>query len=126
MNTATPTPSPNMDASSQAWERTYATWTHLTMLAMLFLGIPVVGALIMWIIKKDQSAFINDQGKEATNFQISCFIYMIASGLLAMVVVGFFLFPAVWIFAIVCSILASLAAGRGELYRYPMCIRLIK
>lgn len=83
-------------------------------------------ALIIWLLKKDDSPLINDQGKEALNFQISVCIYMIASWLLAFVLIGFFLAPAVLIFDLVMIIMATVKASQHEKYRYPLCIRLLK
>ena len=83
-------------------------------------------ALIIWLLKKDDSPLINDQGKEALNFQISISIYAIASWILIFVFIGFLLFPAVLIFDLVMIIMAAVKASKHEKYRYPLCIRLLK
>jgi uncharacterized Tic20 family protein len=85
-----------------------------------------LGPLIIWLIKKDQSAFVNDQGKEALNFQITFIIAYIACALLMFVVIGCFLLPVVIICNIVFCILGAMAANKGTAYRYPFAIRLIK
>ena len=100
---------------------------HLSGLALLT-GIPfanVIGALVVWLIKKDEMPFVDDQGKEALNFQISVSIYAIVSAVLIFVLIGIVLLPAVLIFALVMIIIASLKANQGEAYRYPLCIRFI-
>ncbi len=86
----------------------------------------VVGPLVMWLIKKDQMPFVDDQGKEAVNFQISMVIYGVAALALCLVLIGFFLLPVVAIIDIVFVIIATIKASEGEAYRYPLTIRLIK
>ena len=100
------------------------------MLAMLchLLGLFTcfIGPLIIWLIKKDEDPFIDNQGKEALNFQITVTIASIVSGLLTVVCVGFFLGLAVGICDLVFCIVASVKANSGEAYRYPVSIRFIK
>jgi len=86
----------------------------------------VIGPLIVWQIKKDLHQFVDQQGKEALNFQISMLIYGIIAGLLCFVCIGMFLLPAVAIVDIVFLIIAAIKATNGEAYRYPLSIRFIK
>jgi len=85
-----------------------------------------IGPLIIWAIKKDQSPFVNDQGKEALNFQITLFLAYFIGGITACVFVGFFIILIAWVCALVFGIMGAIAANRGEAYRYPFAIRLIK
>lgn len=85
-----------------------------------------VGPLILWLIKKDEDKFVDDQGKEALNFQITVILASIASGILSLVCIGFLIGIAVGIGDIVFCILASVAASKGENYRYPVSLRLVK
>ena len=96
------------------------------MLCHLLGLIGFIGPLIIWLIKKDDDEFINDQGKEALNWQISVVIYMVAAWLLCFVFIGFLLLPAVGILNLVFIIIATIKANDGVKYRYPICIRLIK
>lgn len=100
------------------------TWAMLCHLLAIFAGF--LAPLIIWLIKKDEDPFIDNQGKEALNFQITVAIAMVVSWLLLFVVIGCFLMPAVWIVDIVFCILATIKANSGELYRYPISIRFIK
>jgi len=102
-------------------ERTLAMLCHLLALFTGFLG-----PLIIWLIKKDEMPFVDDQGKESLNFQITMLIAWTVSGLLACVFIGFVLLPIVMVVDIVFVILASIKASGGEAYRYPVCLRLIK
>lgn len=85
-----------------------------------------LGPLILWILKKDQDAFIDEQGKEALNFQITVLIASLVAGITAVLCVGVILAVAVGIADIVFSIMACVAASKGEHYRYPASIRLVK
>lgn len=86
----------------------------------------VLGPLVVWLIKKDQYPFVDEQGKESLNFQISMLVYMLASIPLIFVFVGFFLVVGLAVIDLVFVILATVAASRGESYRYPLTIRFIK
>ncbi|MCP4611665.1 MAG: DUF4870 domain-containing protein [Planctomycetes bacterium] len=101
---------------------------HLAALAGIVVPVVgcVVGPLIIWQIKKDEFSFVNDQGKEAVNFQITILIYLIVSGLLTFLCIGFVLLPAVGIFDFVFMLIAAVKANDGEHYRYPLTIRFIK
>lgn len=105
----------------------------MAMLAHL-LGIVTgfLGALIIWLVKKDVSPFVDDQGKEALNFQIAVLIVMVALGVFSVVTFGigallaFPLMMVVGVANLVFCILAGVAANNGQHYRYPVTIRLIK
>jgi uncharacterized Tic20 family protein len=119
---------PMFETNLQPWERTYTTFLHMTALTGLF-GLPVIGALIMWVIKKDASAYVADHGKEAMNFQLSLVIYWVVGFLLALTGIGACvggpLIVATYILGIVGMVLAAVAANQGRYYRYPMCLRMI-
>ena len=99
---------------------------NLAMVCHLLGLVGFIGPLIIWLIKKDESPVVDDQGKESLNFQITILLASLASGLLACFIIGFFLAVAVAIYDIVYIIIAAMRAGKGELYRYPICLRLIK
>lgn len=100
---------------------------NIAMLAHL-LGIftGFVGALIIWLIKKDDSAFVGEQAAEALNFQITVAIAFFAAGALAFVLIGFLLMPAIVLFNFIFCILGALAASKGQSYRYPLTLRLVR
>jgi len=110
--------------------RMWAMFCHLGGLAALLPILPLVGGiiapLIIWQIKKDEFPFVDEQGKEAVNFQISILIYELVAGLLIFACVGAFLLPAVIIFDVVFLVIAAIKANNGYHYRYPLCIRFIK
>jgi uncharacterized Tic20 family protein len=102
-------------------DKTMAMLCHLLGLLTSF-----IGPLIIWLIKKDQSAYVNEQGKEALNFQITVAIAMVVASFSVAICIGFALVPAVGIADLVLCIMACIAANKGEPYRYPFCLRLIK
>ena len=108
--------------------RMWAMFAHLSALSGLVLaGIGfVIGPLVIWLMKKEEFPFVEEQGKEALNFQISMFIYGVIAGLLCFVCIGFVLAPLVGITDIVLLIIAAIKANNGEHYRYPLTIRFIK
>jgi len=90
------------------------------------LGGNIIVPLILWLIKKDQSPFVDYHGKEALNFNISIAIYYIIAGLLVLVLIGFVLLAAVFVIHVVFIIIAAIRASNGEYYRYPLTIRFVK
>ena len=86
----------------------------------------VIGPLVVWQLKKDLHPFVDEQGKEALNLQITYSVAMMVCGLLAWVLIGFPLMLLVGVAALVLTIIAGIKANAGEAYRYPLCWRLIK
>jgi uncharacterized Tic20 family protein len=86
----------------------------------------IIGPLIIWLIKKDESAFVDDQGKESLNFQITVTIAILVCIPLMLVLIGIILMPVIAIAALILVIVATVSAAGGTAYRYPMTIRLIK
>lgn len=103
---------------------------HLLALAVFILPSfgNIIGPLIIWLIKKDESAFVDKNGKESLNFQISVTIYMIAAVILTVLSLGIlFLLPvAVSIVWLVYVVIATVKVSNGEDYSYPLTIRFIK
>jgi len=108
--------------------RTWAMGCHLLGLAGIVVPVigNIVGPLVMWQIKKDDYPFVDEQGKEALNFQISMSIYGIISAILLLACIGAFLLPAVYIVDLVFLLIAAIKANNGKHYRYPLTIRFIK
>jgi uncharacterized Tic20 family protein len=109
-------------------EHTWALFAHLSAL-LVYLGIPfglIVGPLIIWLIKRNEMPFVDDQGKEAVNFNISVLIYLVVAGLSLLVLIGFLLVPVVVIGHIILTVMATIEASKGHPYRYPLTIRFIK
>jgi uncharacterized Tic20 family protein len=93
----------------------------------------IFGPLIVWLMKRSESAGIDAHGKESLNFQISWTIYGIVLGIITailwIILVGILLVPVLfigWVVWVVLTIIASVKASNGVLYRYPLTIRFLK
>lgn len=108
--------------------RMWAMICHLSGLAGIILPASgnIVAPLIIWQIKKDNNPFIDEQGKEAVNFQISMSIYLLASIILSCICIGVPLIIATIIVFFVFMLIAAVKANNGFHYRYPLTIRFIK
>lgn len=114
-------------SSGSSDERMWAMLCHLSAFAGYLVPFGnILGPLVIWLIKKDQYALVDDQGKEALNFQISIMIWAAVAAVLCFVIIGIPLLIAVVIFSIVMTIIAAIKANGGESYRYPLTIRLIQ
>jgi uncharacterized protein len=127
-----------IDPAAAEWERKYASWIHLAGLiggivaafsSGISLPVVLVVVIVMWLSRRDESVFIDDHGREAVNFQISLLLYALILFPIAVVLtcgIGFILIIPIAILAIVGTASASSAAKRGEYFRYPATIRLLR
>jgi uncharacterized protein len=133
------TPSTTASGAISAEERQWAMFAHLSALVggILTSGWAgsigcFIGPLIIWLLKKDTMPFVNDQGKEALNFNITVGIAFLALLILSIVTLGIGLVLTVplWIIIgiawLVLTIIAAIKANEGTAYRYPVSLRLIK
>ena len=122
-----------------AEERQWAMFAHLSALVggILTTGWAgslgcFIGPLIIWLAKKDSMPFVDDQGKEALNFNITVGIVFLALAVLSILTLGIGLVIAVpaWVIIgvawLILSIIAAIKANDGIAYRYPFTLRLIK
>jgi uncharacterized Tic20 family protein len=86
----------------------------------------VVAPLILWLVKRSESPFLDRVGKEVVNFQISYTIYVAIAGLLCFVLIGFLILPVIFILWVVFMVIAAVKTGNGEGYQYPFTIRLLQ
>jgi hypothetical protein len=108
-------------------ERTWAMAAHISAVAgFVFPFGNVIGPLLIWILKKEEFPFVDDQGKEALNFQISITIYILISVVLIFILIGIPALIIIAIFALIMTIIGAINAYDGKKYRYPLTIRLIK
>ena len=119
---------PPMEITPSKDERTWAMLCHFSAL-LIFVGIPfsnILAPLIIWLIKKEEMPFVEDQGKEVLNFQISMTIYLLISGILCFILIGIPFVIGLGIFNVIITIIAAISANDGKYYRYPINLRLIK
>ena len=126
-------PNPTMNPSevpTQEWERSHALWTQLTLVLALAPGVghllAIGSTLVLWLMKRDQSAFVDDHGREVLNFQISFLIYGLLCIPLMFILIGIPLIIVLYVVSVIALIRGAGAAHRGELFRYPMCLRFVR
>ncbi len=108
-------------------ERKWGMMCHLSAFAFFIFPFGhILGPLVIWLLKKDEIGFVDEQGKEALNFQISITIYSIISALLIIVLIGIALLAALVILDGVLIIIAGIKASEGVSYRYPFSMRVLK
>ena len=116
-----PVPTPSQEA------RQWAMFCHFAaFLGLVFPFGNLLGPLIIWQIKKDLDPFVDAQGKEALNFQITVGIIYVICGATSCFVIPIFIMMGVGIAALVLAIMAAVKANDGVTYRYPFTLRLIK
>jgi len=109
-------------------ERTWGMIAHLSAFAFFIvppIGI-ILGPLIVWLVKRDQTVFVATQAKEALNFNISVVIGAVVCWILLFVLIGFLLFVALGISWLALTIIAAIKASEGVAYRYPVSLRLVR
>jgi uncharacterized Tic20 family protein len=108
-------------------ERNWGMLAHLSAFAFFICPFGnVLGPLIVWLVKRDQSQFVADQGREALNFNISVLLAGLACGILVLVFIGILLGVVLFVFWLVMTIVAGIKASEGVPYRYPFTLRLVK
>ena len=120
IDTASVPPTPPAGVSQE--DKTLAMLTHLSGIILSFI-VP----LIIWLTNKDKTdkGFLNDQAKEALNFQITLLIVYVVGTVLTVILIGALINLVAWLACIILSILAALKANEGVAYRYPFALRLI-
>lgn len=113
-HTATPYPTATQD------DKTLGIVMHV----LCLVGFPILGPLIVWLIKKDDSAYLNAQGRELLNFQISYLIYALVSIPLCAILIGFVTLFLVGVASFVLTIIGIISAAEGKVFRFPLTIRM--
>ncbi len=127
METSYPTPPP-LPVAVVTNVRSWNALCHASALLGVFLHFPghLLGPLIVWLAKRDDSAEIDAHGKEALNFQISMLIYNVVAAVFCLILIGFVFLAVLWVLNAVFVIIAAIQASDGKFYRYPMTIRFIQ
>lgn len=128
MNESKPAAAPLSGASPTQDERTWGMIAHLS--AFAFFVFPVGGnilaPLIIWLTRRDTSAYVELEAREALNFNISVGLGWLVCGPLTLVLVGIPLLAALFLYWLVMTIVAAVKASEGVSYRYPFSLRLVK
>jgi len=107
-------------------ERTWGMFCHLGAFAGYVVPFGnIIGPLIIWLLKREDSSFVDAQGRESLNFQISFTIYFVVAILLVFVFVGIILIPLLILLQFIFVIVAALKAQDGGVYHYPLSFRFV-
>jgi uncharacterized protein len=108
-------------------ERNWSMLCHLSSFAGFFFPFGgVLGPLICWLSRKDDSQWVNVNGRNSLNFQLSILLYMVLAIPLCFIIVGFPIIFVLGTLKVICVIIASIKASKGELFRYPLVIPFIQ
>ena len=108
-------------------ERTWGMVAHLAALAFFILPFGnILGPLVVWLAKRDHSAFVALHAKEALNFNITFLIGALVCGVLLVFSIGILFGAVLFVFWLVMTIIAALKANEGVAYRYPFTVRFVK
>jgi uncharacterized protein len=117
MNTPPPLSPPSISSNDRLW-------IILSHISVVF-GAGLVLPLIVYLWKKPESTVVADHAKEALNFHLSLFIYSLACIPLVFIFIGIPLLILLGLFSLIMSIIGTIKASDGNLYRYPLTIRFI-
>jgi uncharacterized Tic20 family protein len=111
-------------------ERNWAMFCHLSAFAgFIVFFIPfagIVATLICWLSRRDESTWVNENGKASLNFQLSILLYLILAIPLCFILIGIPIILIIGTLKIVCIIIASVKASKGEEFKYPLAIPFIQ
>ncbi len=108
-------------------ERDWAMFCHLSAFAGYFFPFGgIIGPIICWISRKDESEWVNANGKSSLNFQISILLYTVLAIPLCLIIVGIPILLALVVLEFICVIIASIKAAKGEVFKYPLSIPFIQ
>ena len=108
-------------------EKTWAMLCHFSTFSGMIIPFGnILAPLIIWLIKKDEMPFVNNQGKQVLNFQISFIIYIVLSIFLIILLIGIPILIGLFLFNFICTIIGAIKANDGKLFIYPLAIQFIK
>jgi uncharacterized Tic20 family protein len=108
-------------------ERNWAMICHLSAFAGFFFPFGgIIGPLICWLSKKDESAWVSVNGRNSLNFQLSMLLYIVLAIPLCFIIIGIPIVMILGTLKVICIIIASVKAAKGELFRYPLVIPFIQ
>ena len=108
-------------------ERNWAMLCHLSAFAGFFFPFGgIIGPLICWLSRKDESSWVNENGKASMNFQLSILLYIVLDIPLCFILIGIPIIGFLITLKIVCIIIGSIRASKGEKFRYPLAIPFIQ
>jgi len=108
-------------------ERNWSMLCHLSAFAGFFFPFGgIIGPLICWLSKRDESEWVNVNGRNSLNFQLSMLLYIVLAIPLCFIIIGIPIIILLGTVKVICIIIASIKASKGDLFRYPLLIPFIQ
>jgi uncharacterized protein len=107
-------------------ERNWAMASHLVSFVAAWFALGLLAPLTVLLLKGSQSPFVRRHAVESLNFQINALVYTVVFALLIFVVIGLVLLPLYGLFYLIFVIRGSMVASRGQDFRYPLTVRLVR
>jgi uncharacterized protein len=108
-------------------ERNWAMFCHLSAFAGYFIPFGgVIGPLVIWMSKREESTWVNENGKASLNFQFSMLLYLVLAAPLCLILIGIPIVVLIVVLRIVFIVIASIKASKGEEFKYPLAIPFIQ
>ena len=108
-------------------ERNWAMFCHIAAFAGYFIPFGgIIGPLVIWLSKRDESTWVNENGKASLNFQFSMLLYILLTIPLCFIIIGFPIIAVLLLLRIIFIVIASVRASKGEEFRYPLAIPFIQ
>jgi uncharacterized Tic20 family protein len=108
-------------------ERNWAMFCHLSAFSGFFFPFGgIIGPLICWLSRKDESSWVNVNGRESLNFQLSVLLYIVLAIPLCFIIIGIPIIIMLGILKVICVIIASVKAAKGESFTYPLVIPFVQ
>lgn len=112
------------NAPAQLSDNDARLWATLAHVGTIFFGF--LPALIIWLVQKEKSSFVETESKEALNFAILITAAYIIGAILSVIIIGLLIMLAAWVLSLIFCIQGAIKANKGINYRYPLNVRLIK
>ncbi len=129
--TPTPTPVPAWGTPAEPPQlrqdeaRNWAVAAHLSGFLAAYVALGFLGPLVVMLTVGKRSPFVRRHAVEALNFNLTALLAAVVSGVLVIVLVGIPMLIGVGLLYLVATIMAAVAASRGEEFRYPLTLRLV-
>ncbi|MCL1869180.1 MAG: DUF4870 domain-containing protein [Promicromonosporaceae bacterium] len=120
-----PPPAPMLESDARMWASA-AHWLPLVIWAVSGGSLSFVAPLVIWLVFRHRSWLVDDQAKEALNFQLTVLIAVVVGFATIVLIIGAFVLLAALVLSLVFGIQGAVRAYRGEPYRYPVCIRFVR
>lgn len=109
----------------QVDEKMWAMFIHLGLL-LGGTGVGLVVPIIIWQIKKNDSAFIDANGKIVANWIITAILAVAICIPLVFIGIGLILMPVIGILTVIFAVIGAIKANNGELWPYPISFKFIQ